>query len=73
MEKTYYERRSEAQKQIGSYLITYIRLGFPWRKDSIQVTQFGYNSDNAIERLKRKEHPFDIKIEDIVQLKRLPL
>jgi len=69
----YYQRRSEAQKQIGMYLIIYTRLGFPWRQGSIEVEQFGYNSKDAKMRLERKEYPFQVKVESMTQLKKLPL
>jgi virulence-associated protein VapD len=69
----YYKRRSEAEKQVGIYLIVYTRLGFPWKQGSIHVEQFGYNSKDAKMRLERKEHPFAIKVESMTKLKKLSL
>lgn len=55
----YYERRSEAQKQIGTYLIIL--------KDGSQFEQWGHNAKDAKQRLGKKE------VKETIQLKRLPI
>jgi len=55
----YYERRSEAQKQIGTYLIIL--------QDGSQVEQWGYNAKDAKERLGKKQ------VKETIQLKKLPI
>ena len=55
----YYQRRSEAQKQIGTYLIIL--------KDGSKFEQWGYNAKDAKERLGKKE------VKETIQLKKLSI
>ena len=55
----YYERRSEAQKQIGTYLIIL--------KDGSQFEQWGYNAKDAKQRLEKEQ------VKETIQLKKLPI
>ena len=55
----YYERRSEAQKQIGTYLIIL--------KDGSQFEQWGYNAKDAKQRLGKEQ------VKETIQLKKLQI
>jgi hypothetical protein len=55
----YYERRSEAQKQIGTYLIIL--------KDGSQFEQWGYNAKDAKQRLGKGQ------VKETIQLKKLSI
>ena len=65
--KDYYERRSEAQKQIGTYLIIL--------QDGSQVEQWGYNEEDAKRRAIRNKRIMENRAEfyEMIKLKRLPL
>ena len=65
--KDYYERRSEAQKQIGTYLIIL--------QDGSQVEQWGYNEEDAKKRARRNKRIMENRAEfyEMYKLKQLPL